>query len=86
MYFPYFIAYMLAGFIISLAVLFWALRHGQFQDQERLRYLPLADRSHPSAIKAGRLNRLEGYLMLGLACAGLMCTAAVLFFTLWRWR
>lgn len=86
MYFPYFIAYMLAGFVISLAVLYWALHHGQFRDQQRLRHLPLADASHPSAVKAGRMNRLEGLVMLGLAVAGLLCTAAVLFFTLWRWR
>jgi cbb3-type cytochrome oxidase maturation protein len=41
MYYPYFIAYMAAGFIISLVVFFWALNSGQFKDQQRARFLPL---------------------------------------------
>ena len=28
---------------VSLAGFFWALRHGQFSEQERARYLPLRD-------------------------------------------
>ncbi len=86
MYYPYFIAYMLSGFIISLVVLFWALRNGQFRDQRRLRFLPLADEPDPaSSTRITRINRLEGYALLGLACAGLATTGAVLFFTLFRW-
>jgi nitrogen fixation-related uncharacterized protein len=86
MYYPYFIAYMLSGFVISLIVLFWALRHNQFRDQRRLRFLPLADVPDPSSVgKVTRMNKLEGYVLLGLACAGLATTAAVLFFTLYRW-
>ncbi len=86
MYYPYFIAYMLSGFVISLIVLFWALRHGQFRDQKRLRFLPLADEPDPgSATRVTRMNRWEGYVLLALACAGLATTAAVLFFTLYRW-
>lgn len=86
MYYPYFIAYMLAGFVISLVVLFWALRNGQFRDQRRLRFLPLTDQPDPApSVKVTRINRLEGYVLLGLACAGLATTAAVLFFTLYRW-
>jgi nitrogen fixation-related uncharacterized protein len=86
MYYPYFIAYMLSGFVISLIVLFWALRHGQFRDQSRLRFLPLADEPDPaSATRVTRMNRWEGYVLIGLACTGLATTAAVLFFTLYRW-
>ncbi len=86
MYYPYFIAYMLSGFVISLIVLFWALRHKQFRDQSRLRFLPLADEPDPSsATRVTRMNRWEGYVLLGLACIGLAMTAAVLFFTLYRW-
>ena len=86
MYYPYFIAYMLSGFVISLVVLFWALRNGQFRDQRRLRFLPLADEPDPSSsARVTRINRLEGYGLICLACAGLATTGAVLFFTLFRW-
>lgn len=86
MYYPYFIAYMLAGFGISLLVLLWALRHRQFRDQGRLRFLPLADLpDRPPPERVSRINRLEGYVLLALAGSGLAATAAVLFFTLVRW-
>ena len=32
-----------AGLLASLGVFFWALRTGQFSDQERARFLPLSD-------------------------------------------
>jgi len=48
--------------------------------------LPLADEPDPGSItRVTRMNRWEGVVLLGLACAGLATTAAVLFFTLYRW-
>jgi len=41
MYFPFFVAYMVVGFAVSLAVFFWALTRGQFNDQQRARFLAL---------------------------------------------
>jgi cbb3-type cytochrome oxidase maturation protein len=32
---------MITGFIISLCLFFWALKNGQFRDQQRARFLPL---------------------------------------------
>ena len=43
MYFPYFMAYMATGLALSLLALSWAIRNGQFKDQQRARYLPLDD-------------------------------------------
>ncbi|MFZ7125224.1 MAG: cbb3-type cytochrome oxidase assembly protein [Desulfobacterales bacterium] len=85
MYFPYFIVYMLAGIIISLIVFFWAVRNGQFSDQQRIRYLPLEDGAQTAGTGAGRMHRLEAVVLLGLFMAGLAAMSAVLFFTLFRW-
>lgn len=41
MIYLYFILYIVAGFIITLCLLFWALKNGQFRDQQRARFLPL---------------------------------------------
>ena len=41
MYYPYFITYMTLGLVISLLVFFWAMKNGQFKDQERARFLAL---------------------------------------------
>jgi len=84
MYFPYFMAYMTAGFTLSLVVFLWALRNGQFSDQQRARYLPLDDQTDLAPAPVSRMNRLEGYALLGLACLGLATTGAVLVFSLLR--
>lgn len=82
MYVPYFIVYMVAGFVVSLAVLLWALRHNQFRDQERARYLPLVSGGEGPAVPASTFNRLEGYALLALAGLGLLAMAATLVFSL----
>ena len=82
MYFPYFITYIIIGFIISLAVFFWALNNGQFKDQKRAGYLPLEDDPDINAPRASGIRRFEIFALLLLACAGLIASAAVLVFAL----
>jgi len=82
MYFPYFVAYIIIGLAISLTAFIWALRSGQFGDQDRARYLPLrgdGDKDQPPK-KATRLGRLETIGLFVLACAGLAATLAVLIY------
>ena len=83
MYYPYFIAYIAIGLTISLVVFYWAFRTGQFNDQQRARYLPLRDDADRSPAKATRLHRWEYYGLFFLAVAGLSATAAVLAFALY---
>ena len=82
MYYPYFITYMIAGFVISLLIFFWALNNGQFRDQERARFLPLKGELDPKPVEKSRMNRIETYGLLLLASAGLAASAAVLIFAL----
>lgn len=84
MYYPYFITYMLVGFVISLIVFFWAMRHGQFREQDRARYLPLQGEPEIEPVKKSGISRVEIYVLGFLACAGLMATGAVLAFALIR--
>ncbi len=85
MYYPYFIAYMLAGFVISLVVFFWALKNGQFKDQKRARFLPLEDAPGGVGPRVSRVNRLEGAVLMILAMAGVLAMGSVLFFTFFKW-
>ncbi|MEJ2642032.1 MAG: cbb3-type cytochrome oxidase assembly protein CcoS [Desulfobacteraceae bacterium] len=80
MYFPYFIAYIVIGISISLLVFFWAVKTGQFHDQQRARYLPLRGEPAPGPAKASRVSRWEIYGLFFLAAAGLAATAALLLF------
>jgi len=82
MYFPYFITYMALGFIISLVVFFWALKNGQFKEQQRARFLPLENERKASVEKVSNIKRYEIYALMFLALAGLAASAAVLVFSL----
>jgi cbb3-type cytochrome oxidase maturation protein len=75
-------SYMLAGLILSVLVFLWALRAGQFKDQKRARFLPLEEGGEAQRVKVSRLNRIEGYVVLGLAGAGLLAMAAALGYSL----
>jgi cbb3-type cytochrome oxidase maturation protein len=82
MYFPYFITYMALGFVISLVVFFWALKNGQFKEQQRARFLPLEDERKASVEKVSNIKRYEIYALMFLAIAGLAASGAVLVFSL----
>jgi cbb3-type cytochrome oxidase maturation protein len=83
MYFPYFIAYMAIGLIISLAVFFWGLKNNQFRDQQRARFLPLRDEPAHAPVPVTRLGRWEIYGLFILALVGLSASAAVLLYALY---
>jgi cbb3-type cytochrome oxidase maturation protein len=83
MYFPYFIAYICIGLVISIPVFVWALKNGQFQDQQRARFLPLRGDTDPAPARATRWGRLETLTLFFLASAGLAASAAVLVYALY---
>ena len=84
MYFPYFITYIVVGLAITLLALFWALRNGQFRDQQRARFIPLADDLGPPPERISRFNRVEAYILGGIVLAGLTASAALLVYSLVR--
>jgi nitrogen fixation-related uncharacterized protein len=81
MYYPYFILYMIVGFALSMAVLFWALRNGQFREQQRARFLPLSGGEEFPVPESSRFNRYEGCILVFLACVGILASMAVLAFS-----
>ena len=82
MYYPYFLAYMVSGFVISLIVLLWALKNGQFREQQRARFLPLEEGLEAEPLKVSKIGRIEAYALIVLASLGLFGTAATLIFSL----
>jgi cbb3-type cytochrome oxidase maturation protein len=82
LYYPYFIAYMVIGFGISLVLFFWALSRGQFRDQERARFLPLEQGEVSRTVKISRTGRYEAYALGLLVALGLVATGAVLLFAI----
>jgi cbb3-type cytochrome oxidase maturation protein len=82
MYFPLFLAYMGICFIITMVVFMWALKKGQFKDQDRARFLPLEDEPDAEKVMVTPFNRIEAYALIFLVIAGLASTVMVLLFSL----
>ena len=82
MYYPYFIAYMAAGFVISIVVFLWALNNGQFKDQQRARFIPLESDLNTKPVKVSRFARIETIALFSLICICLACSVAVITFSL----
>jgi cbb3-type cytochrome oxidase maturation protein len=82
MYFPYYIAYMVLGFILTLVVFFWALNQGQFRDQNRARFIPLEADADTKPVKTSRFARMETIGLFVLVGIGLAASAAVITFAL----
>jgi cbb3-type cytochrome oxidase maturation protein len=82
MYYPFFIVYLIAGFAVTIWAFRWALKNGQFKDQQRARFLPLDEEGEKPAVTITRLNRYQSYLLLGLAGSGLLTLAASLVYIL----
>ena len=82
MYYPYFIAYMAAGFVISIVVFIWALNNGRFKDQQRARFIPLESDLKMEPVKSSRFARIEVVALFSLVCICLSCSIAVITFAL----
>jgi cbb3-type cytochrome oxidase maturation protein len=55
---------------VSLLAFVWALRSGQFADQGRARYLPLADEAPLTPVRRPMRLPLEGYALMVIAAIG----------------
>ncbi len=83
MYFPYFIAYITIGLSISMLLFFWALKNGQFKDQQRARFLPLRGEPQQAPVNVSRIRRWEIYGLFILVLVGLSASATVLLYALY---
>ena len=71
------------GVGVSLAVFVWALKNGQFSDQQRARYLPLQNEhlEMPQA-QAQRLPS-EVYALILVVIMGIICFVSTITLTLY---
>ncbi len=67
-----------ASLWVSLAGFFWALKSGQFSDQDRARYLPLRGETFPLPVKDPAKISREVYFLVALAIAIVSLLFAVL--------
>jgi len=72
-----------AGAGTSIAALFWAVKTGQFSDQTRARYLPLADEPALSPERAPRRPPAEIYALAIVITLGLISIAGTVALTIY---
>ncbi len=83
MYYPFFLAYILTGLFIGVGVFVWALKTGQFADQQRARFLAMEESTQPAttpSAKAGRDLYFVFYLALAAIGASVALVGYALFF------
>jgi len=71
---------------VSLVGFIWALKSGQFSDQNRARYLPLRDETHFTRVKNPAKLSVEVYVLLTLLGIGCSILLLVLVWTLGRFK
>jgi cbb3-type cytochrome oxidase maturation protein len=81
MYYPFFLTYILTGVVIGLLVFIWALRNGQFSDQQRARFLALEE-SNQMVTKNASKGKYELYFVFFIILAGIASSAALVFYAL----
>jgi cbb3-type cytochrome oxidase maturation protein len=70
------------GIVASLGAFIWALRTGQFSDQNRARYLPLGDElSMPAGKDPAKLS-IEVYVLIIVFGFGVLAMGITIFLTL----
>jgi cbb3-type cytochrome oxidase maturation protein len=86
MFFLSWIVLIAVGLLASLGIFFWALRTGQFSDQERARYLPLSDGFPlPKVENPAKLSR-EVYALLLAIGIGVLAMIGTVLLTLMQVR
>lgn len=84
MYFPVWMILVAVSLGLSLAAFFWALQSGQFADQERARFLPLADRLPRPPVPNPSKWPVEVYVLMGIGLMVLAGLALSLFLNFHR--
>jgi len=81
MYYPFFLTYILTGVIIALVVFIWALKNGQFSDQQRARFLAIED-EEGAVIDQQSKKKYELVFIFLLVLAGIASSFALVAYAL----
>jgi cbb3-type cytochrome oxidase maturation protein len=80
MYYFFFIIFIFSGLFFGIVVFLWALKSGQFKEQQRARYLPLEDEPEAPQKEISRSSKLQSYVLFGILIFGLVVVASVVVY------
>jgi cbb3-type cytochrome oxidase maturation protein len=75
-----FIIFIFSGLFFGIIVFLWALKSGQFKEQERARYLAIEDDQDDPENEVSRSGQLQSYALLGLLLVGILISASVVVY------
>jgi hypothetical protein len=58
----------------------WALKSGQFKEQDRARYLAIEDDQEKPEDVVSRSTQLQSYVLIGLLLAAILISASVVIY------
>jgi cbb3-type cytochrome oxidase maturation protein len=74
------IIFIFSGLFFGIIVFLWALKSGQFKEQERARYLAIEDDQDDPENEVSRSGQLQSYALLGLLLVGILISASVVVY------
>jgi cbb3-type cytochrome oxidase maturation protein len=80
MYYFFFIIIIFSGLFFGIVVFLWALKSGQFKEQQRARYLPLEDEPEAPHKEISRSSKLQTFVLFGILIFGLVASASVIVY------
>ncbi|MEW6440444.1 MAG: hypothetical protein AB1640_05850 [bacterium] len=82
-FYPFFLLYVFGGIAICAMAFYWAIRSGQFLEQDRARYLPLAaDELRAASAATAKWPRSMVVSVVLIVCALLLQIVGVVFILL----
>jgi nitrogen fixation-related uncharacterized protein len=86
MFVPLWVTFFTSGLLIAVFTIIWAMRSGQFEDQQRARFLPLVGLSAEEMAPAPEKKQVAPSIaLLLIVLLGLSALVLVLLMTLKQW-
>lgn len=75
-----FIIFIFSGLFFGIIVFLWALKSGQFKEQQRARYLAIEDDGEKPDFVVSRSAKLQVYVLFGFIIVGILVSASVVIY------
>jgi cbb3-type cytochrome oxidase maturation protein len=72
--------FIFSGLFFGIIVFLWALKSGQFKEQQRARYLAVEDELGKPDYAVSRSAKLQLYVLFGFIIVGILVSASVVIY------
>ena len=80
MYYFFFIIFIFSGLFFGILVFLWALKSGQFKEQQRAKYLAIEEEPLEPQQELSRSGQMQSYVLLGFFICGILMIVSILVY------